>query len=1086
MKPHHMGRRLAILTACMMAWAAAWAGSGGCTGNSGEPSDDPNPPQADPGTNTNDNDTTPDNGNDNSNDNSNDNQADNGNDNNADPDQPSDDPGAPGLPMVWSHAFEASGLGALSSVWGSGPDDVFVVGGTMPPGQGEVYHWNGTAWRAMRIPEVGLLVWVFGFGPNDVTAVGLGGGVVHYDGMTWTRLDSGTTQALWGIWGPAPNDMWIVGGEVGEGEPLLLHFDGTIFTPVPAPQNDRGATALLKVWGIGSKVFAVGDNGLIIQYEGGEWFQVPAGSNADDDFVSLWGTSEDHIVAVGGRPAARIAVYDGANWTTFKPPGIPGLNAVFMDAADEAILGGTGGFVARYNPFSNTIEKQAAPTTLDIHAAWGDGTGRYYAVGGRFTDPFVGLALVRTSGAPDIDPVPPLPPLVACVDEDDCAGGEVCEAGVCVQPACTSNSACGDDNVCTNDVCNADGSCSHANNTSACSDGVFCNGVDTCAGGLCIHAGDPCLGGGVCKNICNEAADTCFSAAGTACSNPADTDCDNPDSCDGLGNCMMNRASDGTPCTSDANDCTVDACTVGLCTHTNVQAGMPCGSAADTDCDNPNTCNSAGVCLPNNEPNATPCSADGVACTSDACSAGVCTHSGDSDGDGVCDAADQCPGFDDGEDADGDGIPNGCDVCKGGSALDLDGNGTVNASDLAILLGAWGPNPGHAADFNGSGVVNASDLALLLGGWGPVGSATDADGDGVQDACDVCPGGDDHLNTDGDAQPDFCDPCPTDNPDDPDGDNVCTSADSCPNGNNNIDGDGDAIPDACDACPNDNPNDLDGDGVCNSADICPGGNDGLDGDADGVPDFCDACPLDNPNDNDADGVCNSADLCPGFNDYIDTDGNGVPDGCCIVETDCVLGENCNGQFCIPAGVPDLEIGIGGGFQGCMTLPTWPYTKLLEGGLLRLCGGGQGFVELRLTLKVTGFAPNSLVLITHSLRLLDQPCPPTDCGLYQFCIQGYCSPIDDTTPLPLLLMAEGNGVNIAYLTDIMFFSPAELDGKDVILSVQVQEANNPAISAAQELHLTTFVKRCCDPDGSPACPADCPSGQECIADYCELE
>lgn len=47
------------------------------------------------------------------------------------------------------------------------------------------------------------------------------------------------------------------------------------------------------------------------------------------------------------------------------------------------------------------------------------------------------------------------------------------------------------------------------------------------------------------------------------------------------------------------------------------------------------------------------------------------------------------------------------------------GNCTVNASDLAILLGAWGPNPGHPADLNGSGTVNASDLALLLGNWGP-------------------------------------------------------------------------------------------------------------------------------------------------------------------------------------------------------------------------------------------------------------------------------------------------------------------------------------------------------------------------------
>lgn len=49
----------------------------------------------------------------------------------------------------------------------------------------------------------------------------------------------------------------------------------------------------------------------------------------------------------------------------------------------------------------------------------------------------------------------------------------------------------------------------------------------------------------------------------------------------------------------------------------------------------------------------------------------------------------------------------------------LNDDDAVNAADLALLLGAWGANPGHPADLNNDGVVNASDLALLLGSWGP-------------------------------------------------------------------------------------------------------------------------------------------------------------------------------------------------------------------------------------------------------------------------------------------------------------------------------------------------------------------------------
>ena len=54
--------------------------------------------------------------------------------------------------------------------------------------------------------------------------------------------------------------------------------------------------------------------------------------------------------------------------------------------------------------------------------------------------------------------------------------------------------------------------------------------------------------------------------------------------------------------------------------------------------------------------------------------------------------------------------------CDPSNPADLDGDGTVNGADLAILLGAWGtPGPG---DLDGNGTVNGADLAILLGAWG--------------------------------------------------------------------------------------------------------------------------------------------------------------------------------------------------------------------------------------------------------------------------------------------------------------------------------------------------------------------------------
>ena len=51
--------------------------------------------------------------------------------------------------------------------------------------------------------------------------------------------------------------------------------------------------------------------------------------------------------------------------------------------------------------------------------------------------------------------------------------------------------------------------------------------------------------------------------------------------------------------------------------------------------------------------------------------------------------------------------------------LDLNGDGTVGAIDLATILGSWGPVPVNTpADFDRNGSVGASDLAVLLSNWG--------------------------------------------------------------------------------------------------------------------------------------------------------------------------------------------------------------------------------------------------------------------------------------------------------------------------------------------------------------------------------
>lgn len=314
----------------------------------------------------------------------------------AEPIDSGEDGSTPGA--TWSAAFDTSGTLALSGVWGSGPDDVFICGGS--PTAAEMWHMSGGSWAPMTLPaDLALLSWVYGFGPDDVWSVGEEGGVVHWDGSAWTSLDPGTTEDLWGVFGFATDDLWIVGGDVDGGSwPVLLHYDGSSFTPytLDAADNPHDATSVFKIWGIGGTLFAVGQTGLILRYADGDWHAVSGGAEADQDFVSLWGTAEDHIVAVGGRGNARVATWDGSSWSTVAPSGVGGLNAVSMVDPAFAVVGGIYGFVGTADPETGALSQEALLSSgHDVHSIWGDGAGRYYAVGGHFAEPWTGIAYVR-------------------------------------------------------------------------------------------------------------------------------------------------------------------------------------------------------------------------------------------------------------------------------------------------------------------------------------------------------------------------------------------------------------------------------------------------------------------------------------------------------------------------------------------------------------------------------------------------------------------------------------------------------------------------------------------------------------------
>jgi hypothetical protein len=95
------------------------------------------------------------------------------------------------------------------------------------------------------------------------------------------------------------------------------------------------------------------------------------------------------------------------------------------------------------------------------------------------------------------------------------------------------------------------------------------------------------------------------------------------------------------------------------------------------------------------------------------CLAPECSGCADSDGDGVPDYLDRCPGGDDRIDTNGNGIPDACECRE-----DLNADGIVDGTDLGLILAVWGSG-NRLADIDGNGLVNGADLGLLLSHWGP-------------------------------------------------------------------------------------------------------------------------------------------------------------------------------------------------------------------------------------------------------------------------------------------------------------------------------------------------------------------------------
>jgi len=287
--------------------------------------------------------------------------------------------------------------GALLSVWGAAPDDVYAVGGQLTSATssvGALYHYDGVAWTEQALPAgTPMLHWVFGV-EGELWTVGRDGAALRREGDAWVATATGVTEILWGVWGPGKDLLWTVGGDGVDDAPVLLRWDGAAWAPEALPATGD-STGLFKVWGSGAAdVTAVGDRGLALHHDGAAWTVQDTQDLAD--LISVWGRGQGEHLAVGGRANGRVARWDGAAWTgeTFA---VPGLSGVWMAADGSATVVGMQGTIAELAPGSMVLQPQVSPTYLLLHAVFGFADGTRFAVGGSLAGPppYVGVIVQR-------------------------------------------------------------------------------------------------------------------------------------------------------------------------------------------------------------------------------------------------------------------------------------------------------------------------------------------------------------------------------------------------------------------------------------------------------------------------------------------------------------------------------------------------------------------------------------------------------------------------------------------------------------------------------------------------------------------
>jgi hypothetical protein len=149
------------------------------------------------------------------------------------------------------------------------------------------------------------------------------GRVLSHDSGVWTEHDTGTETVLRSIWSHA-GQTWAVGNEG-----VIVHYDGMTWRQMQAPYP----ADLYRVWGTDAdNVWIVGQGGTILRLVDGTWERQPL--SLIDTLYAIWGRSPDDMDFGGAN--GTLLHFDG---TSFEQQTTGTENWIFdLEGGEEGIL----------------------------------------------------------------------------------------------------------------------------------------------------------------------------------------------------------------------------------------------------------------------------------------------------------------------------------------------------------------------------------------------------------------------------------------------------------------------------------------------------------------------------------------------------------------------------------------------------------------------------------------------------------------------------------------------------------------------------------------------------------------------------